>query len=114
MADPPLRADPADRGNGAGPRRRRRSASPPARRPAKRSFRRFLGRVFKFGLLMFLWGLIVGGGALAYFGFTLPDTNQLTIADRRPSVTILAVDGSTIATFGDLRSEERRVGKECR
>ena len=46
--------------------------------------------------------MILGGGALAYFAFTLPDTNQLTVAERRPSVTILADDGSTVATFGDL------------
>src|SRR5580704_16914013 len=100
MADPPLRADPGDRGSGAAPRRRKRRTPTPAR-PAKRG-REFLGRVFRLGLLVFLWGLIVGGGALAYFGFTLPDTNQLTVAERRPSVTVLAADGSTIATFGDL------------
>jgi penicillin-binding protein 1A len=100
MADPPLRADPGDRGSGAAPRRRKRRTPTPAR-PEKRG-REFLGRVFRLGLLVFLWGLIVGGGALAYFGFTLPDTNQLTVAERRPSVTILADDGSTIATFGDL------------
>jgi len=49
-----------------------------------------------------LWSAIIGGGALGYFALTLPDTNQLTIAERRPSVTILASDGSIIATFGDL------------
>ncbi len=103
MADRPLRADPADRGAGAGPRRRKRPAAPAPRRSAKRgSGGGFLRGVFKLGLLVFLWGLIVGGGALAYFAFTLPDTNQLTVAERRPSVTILANDGSTIATFGDL------------
>ena len=51
---------------------------------------------------MFLWGAILGGGALAYFALTLPNTDQLTVAERRPSVTVLAADGSIIATFGDL------------
>jgi penicillin-binding protein 1A len=46
--------------------------------------------------------MIVVGGVLGYFALTLPDTNQLTVAERRPSVTILAADDSTIATFGDL------------
>ncbi len=53
-------------------------------------------------MLVFLWGAIVGGGALGYFALTLPDTKQLTVAERRPSVTILANDGNIIATFGDL------------
>ena len=102
MADPPLRADPADRGSNSGPRRRKPGASPPSRKPAKRRGGGLIGRLFRLGLLLFLWGLILGGGALAYFALTLPDTNQLTVADRRPSVTVLAADGSTIATFGDL------------
>jgi penicillin-binding protein 1A len=103
MADPPLRVDPADRGSNSGPRRRKRPNSPPARRPVKRRRGgRIFGGIFKLGLLVSLWALIVGGGFLAYFALTLPDTKQLTIAERRPSVTILAEDGSTIATFGDL------------
>jgi penicillin-binding protein 1A len=45
---------------------------------------------------------ILGGGVLGYFALTLPDTSDLTKAERRPSVTILAVDGSLLTTFGDL------------
>ncbi|HYM73333.1 MAG TPA: PBP1A family penicillin-binding protein [Stellaceae bacterium] len=53
-------------------------------------------------LLVVLWGMILGGGALAYFALTLPNTDQLVVAERRPSVTILAEDGSILTTFGDL------------
>jgi penicillin-binding protein 1A len=67
------------------PRRRRRTASP-----------------LQFALLAFLWALIGGAGALSYFAFTLPDTSRLAAAERRPSITILAADGSPIATYGDL------------
>jgi penicillin-binding protein 1A len=49
-----------------------------------------------------LWGAIIGGGVLGYFALTLPDTKQLTVAERRPSVTVLANDGTTIASLGDL------------
>ena len=52
--------------------------------------------------VLFLWGLIVGGSALAYFALTLPDTSQLASAERRPSVTVLAGDDSPIGRFGDL------------
>jgi penicillin-binding protein 1A len=53
-------------------------------------------------VLLTLWGAIAGGVGLAYFALTLPDTKQLTVAERRPSVTILAADGSAIASLGDL------------
>jgi penicillin-binding protein 1A len=53
-----------------------------------------------------LWSVLIVGGALAYFALTLPPTSQLTDSQRRPSVTILAADGTTlIATFGDLFGE---------
>jgi penicillin-binding protein 1A len=51
---------------------------------------------------MLLWTVILGGGVLGYFALTLPDTGDLTKAERRPSVTILAADGSLLTTFGDL------------
>ena len=97
MADPPLRVDPGERASGGGLRRpgasgraiHRRTRRPSRRRPETR----FAG---------VLWGAIVAGAALGYFALTLPDTNQLTVAERRPSVTILAADGGIIATFGDL------------
>jgi penicillin-binding protein 1A len=53
-------------------------------------------------VLLLLWTAIVGGGVLGYFAVTLPDTSELTRAGRRPSVTILAADGSLLTTFGDL------------
>src|SRR5215472_14983416 len=92
MAEPRLRADPADRHRpvpNAAPRRRR----------TDRGILRGLARVT---VLLLLWVVIIGGGVLGYFALTLPDTGQLTTAERRPSVTILAADGSLLTTFGDL------------
>lgn len=102
MAEPRLRADPRDRpGYGHPPPRRPAKREPPRRKRR----RRFFGRLARFGLLLFLWCVILGGGTLAYFAFTLPDTSQLGLGERRPSITILAQDGSTLATFGDLFGE---------
>ncbi|HXQ53536.1 MAG TPA: PBP1A family penicillin-binding protein [Stellaceae bacterium] len=56
-----------------------------------------------------LWAMILGVGVLGYFALTLPDTNDLTLAQRRPSVTLLAADGSLVATFGDLFGEPLRL-----
>src|SRR5690348_2712563 len=103
MADPRLRADPQERfgsSRPAPPKRRSGSAGPRAPKPRRR--RRLLAGLGRFALLVGLWCVILGGLTLAYFAVTLPDTSQLAVAERRPSVTIEAEDGSTIATFGDL------------
>jgi penicillin-binding protein 1A len=91
MAEPRLRLDPADR---IRPVRKRL----PRRRPGRGA----LGRAAKTAILLLLWTVILGGGVLGYFALTLPDTGDLTKAERRPSVTILAADGSLLTTFGDL------------
>src|ERR1700680_3545487 len=97
MAERPLRVDPRDRpGYGTPPPR-------PAGGTGRRRPRHpILGRIARLGLLLFLWCVILGGGGLAYFAFTLPDTSQLGVAERRPSITILAQDGSMLASLGDL------------
>jgi penicillin-binding protein 1A len=89
MPEPPLlRTDPQDRP---------RAIRPPARRPPRRH-----GGWLTMLALAALWGLILGGGVIGYFALTLPDTSQLAVAERRPNLTILAADGSAIATYGDL------------
>ena len=96
---PELRADPTDRAE-------------PRERPApKRAPKRPRGRWWKWGLLVALWAMILGGGAIAYFALTLPSTNDLSTAERRPSVTLLAADGSLVATFGDLFGEPLRLSE---
>src|SRR6516162_4488709 len=92
MGQPRLRADPADR-------LRPVPKPAPRRRRTRRGILRGLARI---AVLLVLWGVIIGGGVLGYFALTLPDTSQLTVAERRPSATILAADGSLLATFGDL------------
>ncbi|HWB47692.1 MAG TPA: PBP1A family penicillin-binding protein [Stellaceae bacterium] len=98
MPDAPLRLDPDERPSGRRPPRQPAAASR-RRKPRRRGF---VGAAFRLAVLLFLWAAIIGGGAVTYFALTLPDTKQLTVAERRPSITILADDGSLIATFGDL------------
>src|SRR6266851_9895688 len=92
MAVPRLRVDPAER------------IRPVQERPPRR---RGLGggilrSTVRLGILLLLWAAIIGGIVLGYFALTLPDTSELTRAERRPSATILAADGSLLTTFGDL------------
>src|SRR6516225_4083422 len=92
MAEPRLRADPAER-------LRPVSSPTPRRRGAGGGI---LRRLVQIAVLLLLWAAIIGGGVLGYFALTLPDTSDLIRAQRRPSVTILAADGSLLTTFGDL------------
>ena len=106
MPEPPLRVDPGERLSATASRGRPPRRAPGGKRPKRsraRSPRRGLfGGAAKLLVLLFLWSLIVGGGALAYFALTLPDTSRLAVAERRSSVAILAEDGSLIGSFGDL------------
>src|SRR4029077_6916514 len=67
-----------------------------------RGGKEFWRRATKLGVLLVLWITIVGGLVLGYFTLPLPDTGELPRAERRPSVPILAADGSLLTTFGDL------------
>jgi len=92
MAEPPLRVEPGEK-----PRPR-----PPGGGVSRPAASGFGGRLLRLGVLLGLWCVIIGGLVLGYFALTLPDTSQLTTAERRPSITILADDGSLIGNFGDL------------
>ena len=39
---------------------------------------------------------------LAFYAYDLPDVGQVAQAERRPTVTVLAADGSTIERYGDI------------
>ncbi|HYZ39607.1 MAG TPA: biosynthetic peptidoglycan transglycosylase, partial [Stellaceae bacterium] len=70
-------------------------------RPRARG-RSALGGLTRLGVLLLLWTALLAAVVLGYFALTLPDTGELTRAARRPSVTILAADGSLLTTYGDL------------
>ena len=105
-----LRADPADRPAPRGERRRRPPRARRGKAPRKRK-RTVLRTLLRWGVLASLWGLIAGVLMLGYFALTLPDTADLTVAARRPSITLLAADGSLIATYGDLFGEPLKLSE---
>ncbi len=106
MPDRRLRADPADLLEPA--RRGRPTAAPrPPRRVGRSQLRR--AGALRFVALLLLWAAIVGSGVLGYFAVTLPDTGELAKSQRRPSVTVLAADGSLLATYGDQFGEPLTV-----
>lgn len=99
-----MRAEPDERPSGQGRAGAGKEEGGGRRRP-----RRF--RWWKAVLLLGLWGVILLGGVLGYFALTLPSTDDLAVAQRKPSVTLLAADGSLVATFGDLFGEPLRLAE---
>ena len=83
-------------------RRRERTPRQPrkGRRTGKRRFG--IGRMLYWGVVLALWGLIAGIGALVWIGIHLPPIQSLEIPQRPPSVLILGDNGATLATRGEM------------
>ena len=64
-----------------------------------------LKRVWQWVLAVFLWGLLALGGLLGYYAFTLPDVDAVLAEKQPPITTLLAADGSTLATIGGGHDE---------
>jgi penicillin-binding protein 1A len=121
-AAPDLRLDPQDRP--AGPpapkadadRRRRPAGGDPSRpRRSERGARRSgggrgggtkrrsrLGHLLYWGLVLGLWLLIAGIGAIVWVGAHLPPIQSLEVPKRPPSIEIVGADGRVLATRGDM------------
>ncbi len=104
-----LRLRPQDRIGGppkarSGSGRRQRDADTPAAPRKKRGGgrRSGFGRIVYWGLVLALWAIIAGIGALVWIGIHLPPIQSLEIPKRPPSVLILGVNGATLATRGDM------------
>lgn len=82
----------------------------PARRPPPKKPGLLL-KLFRLGLILAVWGLVILGGAVAYFAFDLPDVSRIGEVQRNPSVQLVSADGQTLATFGDLYGEFIPVGQ---
>lgn len=67
-----------------------------------KSIRSKWGRIFGFLLTTSIWMGFFGAGAILWFSYDLPNTSRLENSVRRAGVTLLARDGSLIATYGDL------------
>ncbi len=70
--------------------------------PAKSRLRRAALFVGKWSAVAAVWGVIALGGVLAWYAYDLPDVSEALAATRQPMVTLLAADGSTLGTVGDV------------
>jgi len=102
-----LRLRPEDRAGGPpaarGGRRHRRGEAGKGKRRGGRARRRSgVGRLFYWGTVLSLWAAIAAIGFLVWIGIHLPPIQSLMIPKRPPSVLILAANGATLATRGDM------------
>ncbi|TDQ83196.1 penicillin-binding protein 1A [Dongia mobilis] len=78
------------------------SDSQRASRPGRSWRWRFTVFTLKWGLVGAIWGGFVGLIFVAWCAYDLPDVSRLNEIKRRASVSLLASDGSLIASYGDL------------
>ena len=72
----------------------------PRRRPRQRPLR--IGRLFYWGAVLALWGVICAIGIVIWVGAHLPPIQSLEIPKRPPSIQIVGINGATLATRGDM------------
>ncbi|CAK0777723.1 penicillin-binding protein 1A [uncultured Gammaproteobacteria bacterium] len=73
------------------------------RRKAKSGGRSVWGTIAKWLFLIGIWGGIALGAVIAFFAYDLPDVAQVAQHPRRPSITLLAADGSLFLRHGDTQ-----------
>ncbi len=80
---------------------------PPERKPRSGSKRRSksrlkVGRLFYWGAVLALWGVIAIAAVVIYAGAHLPPIQSLEIPKRPPTVTITGIDGTVLASRGEM------------
>ena len=84
------------------PERKPRPARSGARRRSKSRGRLRLGRLFYWGAVLGLWAAIAVVGVVIYVGAHLPAIQSLEIPKRPPTIQIVGLDGSVLASRGEM------------
>lgn len=77
-------------------------AGRPRGKAKPRQGRRRLGRTLSWVVVFGIWAGVGLAGLVAWYATDLPEIDAAITATRRPSITVLAADGSQLATAGDL------------
>lgn len=90
-------------GDDEGPRERKpRSARSGAKRRSKSPGRFPIGRLFYWTAVLGLWAAIAVVGLVIYVGAHLPPIQSLEIPKRPPTIQITGLDGSVLASRGEM------------
>ncbi|MEQ8355601.1 MAG: PBP1A family penicillin-binding protein [Kiloniellaceae bacterium] len=60
-----------------------------------------LRRVVTWSLVAVIWFGVMISGVLGWYAYDLPDLGEIEKMTRRPNVTLVAADGTRLASFGD-------------
>src|SRR5215470_5444612 len=85
------------------PKRKSRDDDAPRRKHPRR--RRILWGLARWTVVVAIWSSFLLLSIVAWLAYDLPDVSRLDEIQRRPSVTLLAADGSALGSFGDLYGE---------
>jgi penicillin-binding protein 1A len=78
------------------------SRTPDPQKPKARRRGGVLSWLFKWTLVVGLWGLIVMSAVVAWLAYDLPDVSGINSFNRRPTLTFVSADGQPLATYGDI------------
>ena len=84
------------------PERKPRSSRSDSKRRSKARGRLSFYRLFYWGAVLGLWAMIAAVGVVVYVGAHLPPIQALEIPKRPPTIQITGIDGSVIATRGEM------------
>jgi penicillin-binding protein 1A len=98
------RREPASDGSSAPAAREDGRASKTSARRRKSGGRRrsLLKRLFYWSLVLGLWAVIAGVGAIAFVAATLPPIQSLEVPKRPPTVEIVGLDGKPLTLRGEM------------
>jgi penicillin-binding protein 1A len=78
-------------------------------KPTRRAPRRWPWALARWGLVGASWAAFLVLCFVGWLAYDLPDVSRLNEIRRQPSVTLLASDGSVLATYGDLYGQTVRL-----
>ena len=84
------------------PRKSRAAERKESKSKARGRSRSGLGRLVYWGAVLGLWAIIAGAGVIIWVGAHLPAIQSLEIPKRPPTIQITGMDGSVIATRGEM------------
>ena len=87
---------------GSKPKTRGRRPGTPARTAGRR---RLIRRIAKWSFIVILWLVVLAAGFVGYYGHDLPDTEHLTGPETPLAITVLAANGTEVATVGEMWGE---------
>ncbi len=87
------------------PKEKKKATPPPPPPKPPRVKKKWLSWFLRLSFIIVIWIGFFGGCGVLWYSYDLPDITKLQQSERRPSITVLAKDGTKLATYGDLHGQ---------